>query len=107
MNLENSEEKVYRNIAGKTLELIFDLASRRMLKSLFQIGYLSEESYTEDEYDKLLDSQKKICDQLLQEIFKEKETGKMKETLDETYFKQKIESYKFLQSLEQIRNCVF
>ena len=33
-NLENSEEKVYKTIAGETLELIFDLASRRMLKSL-------------------------------------------------------------------------
>ena len=56
MNLENSEEKVYKKIAGETLELIFDLASRRMLKSLFQIGYLSEESYTEDQYGKLLDA---------------------------------------------------
>ena len=56
MNLENSEEKVYKKIAGETLELIFDLASRRMLKSLVQIRYLGEESYTEDEYDKLLDA---------------------------------------------------
>ena len=100
MNLDNSEEKVHKTIAKEILELIFDLASRRMLKSLVQIRYMNE-TYNEDEYDKLLDAQKQICDQLLQEIFADKET------VDETYFNQKISSYKFLQSLEQIRNSVF
>ena len=56
MNLEDSEEKVYKTIAREILELIFDLASRCMLKSLVQIRYLREESYTEDVYDKLLDA---------------------------------------------------
>ena len=100
MNLENSEEKVHKTIARDILELILDLASRRMLKSLVQIRYMKE-SYNEDEYDKMLVAQQQICDQLLQGIFKDKEI------VDESYFSQKIESYKFFQSLEQIRNCVF
>ena len=57
--------------------------------------------YKEVEYGKLLEAQDKICEQLLSEIFG------VEQTLDEASFKSKLSGYKFLDSLESIRNVIF
>ena len=53
-----------RQITQETIRLVFELASTLILKSLVNIGYM-EEMYKEEDFDKLVDAQEKICEQLL------------------------------------------
>ena len=49
----------------------------------------------------MLDAQVKVCGQLLSEIFGNEQT------VDEKEFTSKFANYKFLESLESIRNVIF
>ena len=89
VNVGQDDDEIERGVAEQTLSLVLDIASTRMLKSLVEIGYLSE-LYSQEEYDKLHDAQENICKQLLSEIFGDSQT------IDEEEFEQKIGSYKFL-----------
>ena len=42
VNVEQDDDEIERGVAEYILSLVLDIASTRMLKSLVEIGYLSE-----------------------------------------------------------------
>ena len=78
-----------KRITQETIRLIFELASTLILKSLVNIGYM-EEMYKEEDFDKLVDAQEKICEQLLSELF-----GKEK-SIPKSTWKERVEGYSLL-----------